>query len=100
MLLQNPQLAYALLQALVVMKVVDPAEATVSPSLYWCAIVNARYESHLNANYNISLSYLEIFTSCKYFRKAVRWSFAWNAYGTSGLPTFHIYLFIADHNTE
>ncbi|EDV24679.1 uncharacterized protein TRIADDRAFT_56724 [Trichoplax adhaerens] len=28
MLLQNPQLAYALLQALVVMKVVDPAEAT------------------------------------------------------------------------
>jgi cleavage stimulation factor subunit 2 len=30
MLLQNPQLAYALLQALVVMKIVDPPTAIVS----------------------------------------------------------------------
>jgi len=30
MLLQNPQLAYALLQAQVVMKIIDPAQALVT----------------------------------------------------------------------
>lgn len=33
MLLQNPQLAYALLQALVVMRIVDPQVAFVRPLL-------------------------------------------------------------------
>lgn len=33
MLLQNPQLAYALLQAQVVMRIVDPEIALVCPSL-------------------------------------------------------------------
>jgi len=37
MLLQNPQLAYALLQALVVMKIVEPSTAIVSSLLQLCA---------------------------------------------------------------
>ena len=35
MLLQNPQLAYALLQAQVVMRIVDPQVAVVSREIYF-----------------------------------------------------------------
>lgn len=38
MLLQNPQLAYALLQAQIVMKIVDPQVALVSFSLALAAL--------------------------------------------------------------
>ena len=41
MLLQNPQLAYALLQAQIVMKIVDPQVAMVSHSLLIFTIGNS-----------------------------------------------------------
>ena len=45
MLLQNPQLAYALLQAQIVMKIVDPQVALVSTnrSTIWCIHLYLRF---------------------------------------------------------
>jgi len=53
MLLQNPQLAYALLQAQVVMRIVDPEIALVCPSLpypgsvgcLWQPVVEGSWET-------------------------------------------------------
>lgn len=55
MLLQNPQLGYALLQAQIVMKIVDPQVAVVSIQLLYIYIYNKTIYTNYKRNMQISV---------------------------------------------